>query len=621
VPCIIELDKRGEPFVSEALPLEVTELLTDEVQLLYLQKSIQIENLPQDPVLGQFLLELKWTATARKTITAVREANNITEPEEIADVVCFVKKYKPVALKVKPVLGTLPERFRIIRDIRGDPLKDLPVLPERPPDFIPKGRYMVERKEKLNMTHRSEFLWSKERKLMHWMIAEQNQAFAWEDPERGRFKEEYFLTIEIPTVAHVPWVERLFRIPLAIYEEICGMIKKKIDTGMYELSNSSYCLRWFCIIKKDGKSLCIVHSLEPLNRVTIAHSGLPPATEELAMHFAGRACGGILDLYVGYDEQALAKRSRDLTTFQMLFRALRLVTLPMGWTNSIPIFHDDITYILRDEIPKYTLPYIDDVPIWGPDTRYKLPDGTVKVLDKNPGIRRFIFEHLGTVNRILQRMKYVGRTFSGPKTKICNDHITIVGFDCLYKGKKPTRDAIGKIMRWGPCEDTTNVQAFLGTIVQCHSHIPNFVTVAAPLYEVVKKDIPFKWGPVQEKAQSDLKTLIESCFHTRNPKLPSEQPLVLAMDTLWQAVGYYLSQRDEEELKHIHYMKFNSLLMDDRQQRYSQPKRELCGLWCALEQEVYFLKDCRSFIVETDAKYLAGMLNNPGKMPDTTINC
>ena len=59
VPCIIELDKRGEPFVSEALPLEVTELLTDEVQLLYLQKSIQMEDLPQDPVLGQFLLELK----------------------------------------------------------------------------------------------------------------------------------------------------------------------------------------------------------------------------------------------------------------------------------------------------------------------------------------------------------------------------------------------------------------------------------------------------------------------------------------------------------------------------------------------------------------------------------
>jgi len=57
--------------------------------------------------------------------------------------------------------------------------------------------------------------------------------------------------------------------------------------------------------------------------------------------------------------------------------------------------------------------------------------------------------------------------------------------------------------------------------------------VVAPLYEVVKKDVPFEWGPTQEKAQSDLKTLIESCFHTRNPKFPSEQLLVLTVDISW----------------------------------------------------------------------------------------
>ncbi len=41
-------------------------------------------------------------------------------------------------------------------------------------------------------------------------------------------------------------------------------------------------------MKKDGKTFRIVHSLEPLNAVTIAHSGLPPAMESLAEHFAGR---------------------------------------------------------------------------------------------------------------------------------------------------------------------------------------------------------------------------------------------------------------------------------------------------------------------------------------------
>ncbi|OBZ67402.1 hypothetical protein A0H81_12564 [Grifola frondosa] len=45
------------------------------------------------------------------------------------------KKYKPVALKVRPVLATLPNRFRIVRNIQGDPLADMPPLDPNPPTF------------------------------------------------------------------------------------------------------------------------------------------------------------------------------------------------------------------------------------------------------------------------------------------------------------------------------------------------------------------------------------------------------------------------------------------------------------------------------------------------------
>ncbi len=45
-------------------------------------------------------------------------------------------KYKPVALRTKPVLATLPDKFRIIHNIKGDPLKDLPELLPHPPKFI-----------------------------------------------------------------------------------------------------------------------------------------------------------------------------------------------------------------------------------------------------------------------------------------------------------------------------------------------------------------------------------------------------------------------------------------------------------------------------------------------------
>jgi hypothetical protein len=46
----------------------------------------------------------------------------------------------------------------------------------------------------------------------------------------------------------------------------------------------------------------------------------------------------------------------------------------MGWTNSIPIFHDDVTFILQAEIPHVTIPDIGDVPIKGPMTMYRKVD-------------------------------------------------------------------------------------------------------------------------------------------------------------------------------------------------------------------------------------------------------
>jgi hypothetical protein len=133
--------------------------------------------------------------------------------------------------------------------------------------------------------------------------------------------------------------------------------------------------------------------------------------DHLAEQFAGRSCGVMFDLFVRYDERLLAESSRDLTTFQTPFGALRLVTLPMGWTNSVPIFHDDVTFILQPKIPHITVPYIDDIPVKGPKSRYILNDGTCKAIPENPGIRRFVWEHFLNINRVVQRMKYCGEHF------------------------------------------------------------------------------------------------------------------------------------------------------------------------------------------------------------------
>jgi hypothetical protein len=52
----------------------------------------------------------------------------------------------------------------------------------------------------------------------------------------------------------------------------------------------------------------------------------------------------------------------------------------MGWTNSVPIFHDDITFILQAKILHVTIPYIDDVPIKGLMTMYQKVDEFYKTI-------------------------------------------------------------------------------------------------------------------------------------------------------------------------------------------------------------------------------------------------
>ncbi|KZV59519.1 hypothetical protein PENSPDRAFT_554482, partial [Peniophora sp. CONT] len=167
------------------------------------------------------------------------------------------KKYKPVARKVNAVRAPLPDEFRIIRNIVGDPLADMPQLSPNPPDFTPTGRYTQERKDIIDRAHPEGFLWPEERKLMHHLMMEQNLAFAWEDSERGHFREDFFPPIKIPTLPHTPWVEKNYAIPPGLFPKICELIRRKEQAGVYEDSNSSYRTRYFTVVKKDGSSLRI----------------------------------------------------------------------------------------------------------------------------------------------------------------------------------------------------------------------------------------------------------------------------------------------------------------------------------------------------------------------------
>lgn len=107
--------------------------------------------------------------------------------------------------------------------------------------------------------------------------------------------------------------------------------------------------------------------------------------EQYAESFGGQGCYGVFDLFVGFNQRSLAPQSRDLTTFQTPLGTLRLTSIPMGYTNSMQIQHGNLTFLLQDKIPEIAVPFVDDVPVKGPKTRYETQNG-FETIPENNGI-------------------------------------------------------------------------------------------------------------------------------------------------------------------------------------------------------------------------------------------
>ena len=80
-------------------------------------------------------------------------------------------------------------------------------------------------------------------------------------------------------------------------------------------------------------------------------------------------------------------------------------------------------------------------------------------------------------------------------------------------------------MNWGPCKDISNVCGFLGMCGTCHVFIKDFVKLSRPLNDLLKANIPFEWGPVQEKSMEDLKDALINCPVIRPLDYTSDAPV------------------------------------------------------------------------------------------------
>jgi hypothetical protein len=284
----------------------------------------------------------------------------------------------------------------------------------------------------------------------------------------------------------------------------------------------------------------------------------------------------------------------------------------------VAIFHGDVTFILEPEIPDIAKPFLDNTVVRGLASRYERPGGEYETIPENPGIRRFVWEHLNDVHRVIHRLGHAGATVSAPKIFLATPEVIILGHKCTYEGRVPNDSKVARIKTWPPCSTVTDVHAFLGLSGYMRIWIKDYSSIARPLVNLTCKETAFVWEDQHTDTMQALKDVIVASPALIPIDYTTDRPVFLAVDSSTRAVGWILSQQCKDGQHRP--SRFGSIAWNERESRYSQAKIELYGLFRALRALCIHIVGITNLIIEMDALYVKGMLSNPDMQPNAAIN-
>ena len=366
---------------------------------------------------------------------------------------------------------------------------------------------------------------------------------------------------------HVPIRAKYRNIPLAHRQAAEQEVKRLLDLGVIQYSESPYHSPSFLQRKPDG-SFRILTDFRLLNSHVVRSFQSVPSVEMMSSCWKGCKYYSKMDFIKGFYQCKLSPESRKYTATCIPGVAFfEYCKTPLGLSSSPGFFQSLVQRMMAGLKFSQVVAYLDDLLSGSPTFEGMLTN------------LRLIFERILDSKMLLSpkkvelfktKLNFLGVTLSEAGVSVCADKL----------------DAVHKML---PPKNAKGIKTFLGMTGFFRKFIKNYAKIAAPLTSLLKKDANFHWGHDQQVAWETLKHELSVAPTLMHPDVSKR--FTLMTDSSSYAIGSILLQKDEKG--NLHPVSFASKVLTDAEQKWSIVQKELFSL-------KYFCEKFKTYLINQE---------------------
>ena len=266
-------------------------------------------------------------------------------------------------------------------------------------------------------------------------------------------------------------------------EKVREFVKEQLRKGYIWPSKSLQTVPVFFVGKKDRKKQ-MVQDYRYLNKWTVKNNYPLPLISDVLENIGTKKVFTKMDLRWGYNNIRIKERDEWKAAFTTPEGSFKPTVMFFELTNSPATFQAMMNELLRDLInTRKVVAFIDDV-IVGTETE----EG-----------------HDELVTEVIRRLEENNLYVKPEKCRWKVREVEFLGVVIGLEGIKMEKGKVKGVLEWPTPKCVKDVQKFLGLANYYCRFIEDFVSIARPLHDLVRKDKKWEWAEKKERAFGELK--------------------------------------------------------------------------------------------------------------------